>query len=168
MGDTRFLGKVYKITDKTNGNVYYGSTKQTHLRKRIQGHKDDYKRYLNDPTRDYSTSFDILKNNDYEVSLLEEFICQNRPQLLARERHYIENYPCVNKCIPLRTHKEYYNDNQVAILEYKRKFYILNRDNILMKKSVRYVCPICNKEGAYAHKARHEKSVFHIEACKAI
>ena len=168
MGDTRFLGKVYKITDKTNGNVYYGSTKQTHLRKRIQGHKDDYKRYLNDPTRDYSTSYEIIKNNDYEVSLLEEFICQNRPQLLARERHYIENYPCVNKCVPLRTCKEYYNDNKESISQYKREFYILNRDNILMKKSVRYICPICKREGTYAHKARHEKTIFHMEACKAI
>tara|TARA_R110000851_G_scaffold313936_1_gene475772 strand:+ start:140 stop:748 length:609 start_codon:yes stop_codon:yes gene_type:complete len=107
---------IYKIYDNTNGNVYYGSTKQL-LCKRIAGHRADYKKYLNEKFA-YVKSFDILKNNDYSYCVVEEVEYENKWELLNKERYYIENNKCINKCIPNRTNKEYKEDNKEKIKEY--------------------------------------------------
>lgn len=93
-------GKVYKIIDKTNGNVYIGSTCQT-LSQRLTQHKANYKQYLKGNTGNNTTSFEILKNNNYEIVLLEN--CNNitsKDELHTRERYYIDSLECVNKCRP--------------------------------------------------------------------
>ena len=93
-------GKVYKIIDKTNGNVYIGSTCQT-LSQRLTQHKANYKQYLKGNTGNNTTSFEILKNNNYEIVLLEN--CNNitsKDELHNRERYYIDSLECVNKCRP--------------------------------------------------------------------
>ena len=43
--------------------------------------------------------------------LIEECKCDNKMQLHARERHYIDLIDCVNKSKPLRTRKEWCQDN---------------------------------------------------------
>ncbi len=53
----------------------------------------------------YLTSVEILKNGDYDIVLIEECKCDNKMQLNARERHYIDQLNCVNKNKPLRTEK---------------------------------------------------------------
>lgn len=93
-------GKVYKIIDKTNGNVYIGSTCQT-LSQRLTQHKANYKQYLKGNRGNNTTSFEILKNNNYEIVLLEN--CNNitsKDELHTRERYYIDSLECVNKCRP--------------------------------------------------------------------
>ena len=42
------LGKVYKIVDNTNQDVYIGSTCQPTLAQRLSQHKKDYNKYLKD------------------------------------------------------------------------------------------------------------------------
>jgi len=125
--DTTHLGKVYKIYDNTNGNVYFGSTKQP-LSKRLQQHKISYKSHLKDKSKRKCTSFEILKNDNYTISLVEEFSCQNKEQLHARERHYIENNECVNKYIPLRTAREYYQANKEQKAEQMKHYYQANKE----------------------------------------
>ena len=85
------LGKIYKIVDNTNGNIYIGSTCKPYLSRRLAGHRADYQRYLKGIHIFKNTSFEILKNEDYDIILLECFPCDNKMQLHARERHYIEN-----------------------------------------------------------------------------
>lgn len=166
--DTRYLGKVYKIYDNTNGNVYYGSTRQA-LSKRLQSHKTKYKQHLNDPERHKGmTVFQILKNDNYTISLVEEFTCQNREQLHARERHFIENFNCVNKHIPLRTKKEYYVDNFEKIAEYKREYYNANREAVLAYKKEQFICDVCGHTYQRTHKKRHERSKVHMNAVKEL
>ena len=98
-------GKIYKIIDNTNDNIYIGSTTQR-LSKRLYEHKRDAKCYFRNG-KNYITSFDIIKNNNYQIILIENVICDTKEQLLKRERFYIENTKCINKCIPGRTDKEY-------------------------------------------------------------
>ena len=62
--------KIYKIVDNTNDNIYIGSTCKT-LQRRLSKHKSDYKRFLKGLRRNI-TSFDILKNNNYKIELLED------------------------------------------------------------------------------------------------
>ena len=50
---------------------------------------------------------------------------KTKDQLRGRERYFIENTVCVNKQIPTRTYKEYYETNKNEKTEY-RKLYFKN------------------------------------------
>ena len=66
MDTNRYLrGKIYKIIDNTNNNVYIGSTCELTLASRLAKHIQRYKRFLEDKTIfGYTRSLDILKNNN--------------------------------------------------------------------------------------------------------
>ena len=117
-------GKIYRIVCNISGKQYIGSTTQS-LSMRLAGHKKQYNLYLNNKSK-YLTSFEILKNNSYKIILVENVICENKEQLLKKEREYIESTECVNKVIPLRTLQEYYQDNLNKIQQYR----LNNKDHI--------------------------------------
>lgn len=99
------LGKVYKITCKTTGLCYIGSTIEKRLGIRLSKHLYDYKRHLAG-IYPYVSSFKIIETDNYEISLIENYPCKSSNELRQRERFYIENLPCVNEKIPNRTRKE--------------------------------------------------------------
>jgi len=88
-------GKIYKIIDNTNGNIYIGSTCLT-LEMRLANHLAKYNFNLRG-RGNFTSSFDIIKNGDYKIELLELVRCENKEQLLDREKYYILNNECVNK-----------------------------------------------------------------------
>ena len=92
--------KIYKICSFQTDLIYIGSTTQP-LSKRLAKHKDDYNHNKG------TTSKEILKYSDAQIILLESVNCENKDQLHAIERRYIENNNCCNKNIPTRTKKEY-------------------------------------------------------------
>jgi DNA polymerase III delta prime subunit len=57
-----------------------------------------------------------LEREDFSIILIEDFPCERREQLLSRERWWIDNSDCVNKNLPTRTSKEYYQDNKEEII----------------------------------------------------
>ena len=63
-------GKIYKIVDNTTGNIYIGSTCKP-LSARLACHRASYKIYLN-TGKPYYSSFEILKNNNFDIILIEE------------------------------------------------------------------------------------------------
>jgi hypothetical protein len=122
------IGFIYQIYDNTNGNKYYGSTKQK-LSKRLSDHRDSYKRFLNGKYS-FTTSFKILENGDYTISLIEQVNFNDKIELTARERYFIENNECVNKNVPNRTVKEWYKYNKEQIKEERKEYYEQNKDKI--------------------------------------
>lgn len=100
-------GKIYKLIDNTNGNIYIGSTIQP-LYKRKSQHKED---------RNTCKSKLIIENGDYDIILIENYPCKSKEELLMRERYYIESIDCINKQLPGRTGAEWYQDNKERILE---------------------------------------------------
>jgi hypothetical protein len=64
-------GKIYKILCNLSGKVYIGSTCMPQLSQRLAKHKCDYKRYLQGKTNKMMSSYEVLKNNNYEIVLLE-------------------------------------------------------------------------------------------------
>jgi hypothetical protein len=126
-------GKIYKIVDNSTGEIYIGSTCEPTLAHRLSKHKACYKRYLTGAGC-FITSYNILQNNNYSIVLLEDFPCERKDQLLARERFYIENNKCVNKFVPTRTHKEYQEQNKDKIKEYQKEWYEQNKDKIKDKQ----------------------------------
>ena len=83
-------GKIHKIVDNTNNNkIYIGSTCKS-LKHRLSEHKSSYKRYLKGLFHNVK-SFDIIKNDNYKIELLEDCNIKTKQELLARERFYIQN-----------------------------------------------------------------------------
>lgn len=163
--------KIYKICDNSNTNIYIGSTCQS-LNKRMAEHRAKYKAYLSGKY-DFVKSFDILKNGDYSIILIENVEnCTNKEQLLRRERHYIETLDCVNKVIPGRTIKEYYidiketkkqyyNDNKELIKEKIKEYQKANKKTIKEYRQEKITCFHCNCEFRRDKKAKHEKTNKH-------
>lgn len=110
--------KIYKIIDNTNGNIYIGSTCQP-LSKRLAAHRSAYNQYMKG--KKYVKSCDILKNNDYNIILIENYSCTDKEELLARERYFIENTKCINTNIPGRKSNEWQKENQERRNELQRK-----------------------------------------------
>tara|TARA_R110000772_G_scaffold56054_1_gene127778 strand:+ start:2156 stop:2641 length:486 start_codon:yes stop_codon:yes gene_type:complete len=120
-------GKIYKIIDNTNRDIYIGSTTQA-LSQRIAGHRNDYKQYLNGISR-YYKSFDIIENDDYKIILIENHCCNNKEELLMREGYYIDNNNCINKkrAFISKEEKKEYNrkwqtDNKEERKEYQKQY----------------------------------------------
>jgi len=123
---------IYKIYDNTNGNVYYGSTYNL-LRVRMQGHIKDYK------CRRKCASKQIILNGNYSYSMVEPYPCNSKQELHARERYWIENFDCINKVVPGRTNKEYYQDTRAQRKEYEVDYYVKNKEKIKEQKAEHYI-----------------------------
>jgi hypothetical protein len=134
-------GKIYKIISSECDLVYYGSTVKT-LNERLRLHKLDYKRQLIEPNY-YVTSFELLKQNNYEIVLVENYPCNSKEELRLIEGEYIKNNQCVNKRIEGRTNEEYYQDN---------------RERILNQRKQKVICEICGFEGSKNNLSRHQKT----------
>lgn len=95
---------IYKITDKDNTECYYGATTQL-LCSRMGHHRATYRKKTG-----YTTAhvlFDKYGLENCRIEKIENFPCNNRSELLQKEKEYIINHPCVNKQIPIRTKQEY-------------------------------------------------------------
>jgi len=93
---------IYKLVCNVSGKCYIGST--THgIKKRVSGHEAHYKHYLKGDYH-YVTSFDILKNGNYNCCLIEKYPCDNKIDLHIRERSHIvaHKHKCVNKLMPCK------------------------------------------------------------------
>jgi predicted GIY-YIG superfamily endonuclease len=152
-------GKIYKIVDETNGNVYIGSTIKD-LDRRLREHFNDYKIYLRGK-RTNITSFAIIKNALYHIELVEVVVANNKEELHARERFHIANTPnCINKYRKLNlTRDELLNDwNQ---------YYAKNKAEINANRNAKYVC-FCGCQISKSHKAEHSRSQRHANFIKTI
>ena len=82
-------GKIYKIVCKVTNKIYVGGTCEKYLSDRLKGHRLAYK-YKKDVPNYYCSVFEVLKNNDYYIELIENYPCTCKDELSRRERHYIE------------------------------------------------------------------------------
>ena len=179
-------GKIYKLYSPSKNMVYYGSTAEKYLSRRLQSHLSSYKRYKNN-TYHYCKSFDVLECEDYKIELVEEISCNNVEQLREREKYYILNNDCINKNIPNRTKKEYnkewrnnnkehikeyYQDNKERFNEYKqnnkehkkeynKNYYQDNKEHRKEYKKEKLICE-CGCEITRGSLSIHKKSSKHI------
>ena len=130
-------GMIYMIESPSAKLIYYGSTCMP-LSKRLSSHKNKYKNFKNGCNK-FMASFNILDNDDYKIVLVEKYPCENKQQLFAREAYYIRNNECVNKAIPNRTNKEYYQDNKQKIDNVNKAYYENNIEHIKELARIRYL-----------------------------
>lgn len=129
-------GKIYKLVTNHVDKVYIGSTCQKWLCCRMAGHRKQYDNWLNG-NKDYTTSFELLRYDDCQIVLIENYPCNDKYELEARERYHIENNKCTNKRIPTRTPKEYYEQTieQRQLYLEKNKDAIAQRDKLYREKN---------------------------------
>jgi len=182
-------GKIYKIVDNTNDNIYIGSTTKM-LCARLSDHVSSYKTWLKTQKKGYTTSFEILKNGNFQIVLIENCPCDSKEQLIRRERYYIDTLQnCVNKVRNLGIvnelggrkeyrkirDKKYYAEN-AEIIKNKVKIYSNNNKELISKRGKIYreknadmikahknkicICE-CGLEYTNHHKQRHLRTTIH-------
>ena len=122
-------GKIYKIVCNVTNKIYVGSTTKL-LCQRLNAHKSNFKSYKNGATK-FMTSYSVLENGNYDIILLLNYPCDNKEELHAKERYYIETIVCVNHNKPAMTEldiKQYKEVNKERINEQKRKYKRNNKD----------------------------------------
>jgi len=170
MSNNYARGKVYRIVCRKTGLQYFGSTTEPTLARRLAGHRDSFKNWKKGKYQ-FTTSFTILEENDYYIELVEIVPCSSKDELLVRERFHIQNNECVNKYIPLRTSKEYCEDNKEKTKEYyythrehllekMKEYRQANKEQIAKNFKEKYDC-LCGLTICKYKKTRHEKSKKH-------
>ena len=147
------LGKIYKIVDNTNNNVYIGSTCEPTLARRLAKHISNYNCYKNGKYS-YTSSFKIFENGNYNIVLIEDFPCENKNQLYARERYWTENINCIN------INKNQGIVNELGLQEYRKLINKEYREKNKAKLTEKFIC-YCNGCFTKKNKSTHIKSKKH-------
>ena len=119
-------GKIYKIVNDENDNFYIGSTIQP-LYKRMYHHRSKDNQCM-------SKNLGV-ELKECKIILVEAFECKNKDELLMKERYYIEKYKkeglnIVNKKIPGRTKKQYYEVNKNYIKKKVKNWVENNKEKL--------------------------------------
>ena len=148
-------GKVYKLWRLDYDDIYVGST-CLDLCKRLYDHKKNYKLWKEGKTS-FVTAYKLFEMSDnlsdVKIELIEYFPCNTKADLEKREGEYIRNTECLNKVVPGRSSKEYYQNNKTILCEKKREYYDANKE-ILLEKMKTY------RELNKAELARKDKDFY--------
>ena len=160
------LGKIYKIVCNITGKQYVGSTCEPTLARRLVKHKSYYKDYLAGKFANLS-SFEVLKNESYYIILIENWPCNNKDELLQRERYWTNNIECVNKVknqgillqLGSKNYKKQYRQTEKC--KEATKTYNETHKAIMQEKAKRVInCP-CGRTYTLANKSKHIKIEQH-------
>ena len=116
-------GKVYKILNTIDDNMYVGSTVET-LGQRMTKHRYSMK------TKQHCVLYNHMHElgvTHFYIELIENFPCNDVYELKAREGHYIRQFGTLNMLIAGRTDKAYYKDNKEHIDEYRKRYREANK-----------------------------------------
>ena len=185
---------IYKIVcnDVNVKDLYVGHT--TNFVQRKYNHKSNYNNINSKLYNLYVYKF--IRNNggwdNFSMIIIEKYNCNDRLVASQRERYWVETLNAtLNKRIPARFQKEYYEDNKskiqeqqkiyretnkskiteqkqnyyennkLNISEYKKIYYEKNKSEILEKQKVKITCDICNCEIVKHVIQRHNKTIKH-------
>ena len=123
-------GKIYKILNDIDNEVYIGST-VVPLSDRMGKHRACVK---HDSTYKLHQHMKTIGVEHFYIELLEHHSCDNVEELRAKEGEWIRKVGTLNQCIAGRTDKQYRVDNREIISEKKKQYRIDNRGEILEKQ----------------------------------
>ena len=155
-------GIIYKIKhneDYDDENIYIGST--CGIIKRRCHHKTCCNNQ-NNPKYNKPLYKYIRENGGWDAFILikiHDYKCNSKNELKVEERRMIDMLkPKLNKCIPTRSQKEWYEDNKEVILEKNKKYREANKEVIAEKKKEKCKCDICGAEVRKDVLERHKTS----------
>jgi len=167
-------GKIYQIKNTIDDDVYVGSTTNT-LQGRMKGHKQGPHSKCKQHTPLYS------KMNEYGfdkffIELIEDYPCNSKIELCAREGYWIRDRGTLNKVIQGRSRQEWFEDmkedlkqkqksryenNKEAISEQKKGYRERNKEQEHERKCRKCLCE-CGLIYTHSNKHRHLKSEDHM------
>jgi molecular chaperone DnaK (HSP70) len=133
---------IYEIVckDVSITQRYIGST--TNLINRRNHHRSSCN---NEKCNNYNQYvYQFIRDNggiaNWDIVLVEKVIdCKDKEHLHKRERFYIEEKKAeLNKQIPLRTVKEWYQDNKEHHKEYRKIYYEENKEKLAEYRKIYY------------------------------
>ena len=147
-------GQIYKVVSPDFSKCYIGSTTEG-IKKRLIRHKASYNYQLKSGKKKDCSCFRIFDEygaDNCKIYWIEDYPCNSKKELEAREGYYIRNNECVNKAIAGRERNEwsqeyraknkerldeYYNEwknnNQEHLQQYKANYYQENKDYLNQK-----------------------------------
>jgi len=183
-------GKIYELVYKDK--VYIGSTTKT-LKQRYNCHKCNSNTVGSTCTSKVLFELANIDGGTVVINLIEDYPCNDRIELQARERFHIEQcQDRVNRNIPGRSDAEWYHDNRDRLTKYRQdnkemfaerdaEKYQANKDKIRAKQAeyrqankakiaaqqaIKVECP-CGSTFRQGDNARHSKTQRHIDYLKA-
>jgi group I intron endonuclease len=151
-GNKYSRGKIYKLVNTVDDNVYVGSTCKS-LGVRLSRHKCDARKQ---PTMRVYQHISKIGWDKVRIVLVENYPCVSVHELTARERHWIETLNAqLNTRIPTRTDAEYREENRqhkrdkqklyrennkVMISEKAKEYYEQNKQALLQRRNEKICC----------------------------
>ena len=142
-------GQIYKVVSPDFSKCYIGSTTEG-IKKRLIRHKASYNYQLKSGKKKNCSCFRIFDEygaDNCKIYWIEDYPCNSKKELEAREGYYIRNNECVNKAIAGRERNEwskeyraknkekldeYYNEwksnNEEHLQQYRANYYQENKD----------------------------------------
>lgn len=152
------LSKIYKM-ESPSGLIYIGSTSEPTLARRLAGHKRAYNMCKAGNKSRYVSSCKLFEEDEDNVLiyLIENFPCNNKDELRAREGFYIKQYNCVNIKLAGRTQKIWKQENKKKISDHGKIYRIANIARLTKNN-------ICECGGLYqtTHKSTHIRTKKHL------
>ena len=125
-------GKIYKIYNTINDDIYVGST-TLKLCERMRDHRYCIKDYR----KKYRLLYQAFREHGVEhfyIELIEKCPCNDKEELRKKEGEYIRQLKStLNQCIAGRTRKEYVEDNKEQIAIKLKEYYEDNRERIAIR-----------------------------------
>ena len=118
-------GKIYKIQNTINDDIYVGST-TLKLCERMR----DHRKCVNNEAKQHLLIYKAFREHGIEhffIELIEKCPCNDKDELRKKEGEYIrELKPSLNIRIAGRTKNEYREDNR----EYMKEYHVNNKEYI--------------------------------------
>jgi len=155
--------KIYKLVSDLGDKIYIGSTTKNRLAERMAHHRNDYKLWKRTKVNKIMSydMFDEYGVENCKIVLIESYPCNTKDEKNAREAFYIQSMECVNKKIPGRTSRQYYDDNLEKLKAYGRehsKQYFKDNKEIKLEK----INCECGSSYTRCNRTRHIRSINHI------
>ena len=125
-------GKIYKIVSADYSKCYVGSTCEE-LCQRMARHRYMYNQHSKRGKESYRSAnklFDEFGVENCKIEWIEDYPCNSKKELGAREGYYQQQIDCINKRIEGRTDKEYREQNAEYEKERHKQYYEENKDKI--------------------------------------
>ena len=126
-------GKIYKIYNTTNDDIYVGSTTQK-LCERMRDHRYS----ITDAKAGKQLIYKAFREHgvdNFYIELIEKCPCNDRQELRRKEGEYIRSLkPSLNKRIAGRTKTEYLDDSREHRLAVMQTYYQDNKEHLAPKR----------------------------------
>lgn len=131
MGENKYSkGQIYKIVSPDFSKCYIGSTCEG-LSTRMARHRYMFNQHIKRGKESYrcvNKLFEKFGVENCKMLWIEDYPCNSKKELRAREGFYQQSIDCINKKIEGRTDKEYREQNKEKEQERHKTYYENNKD----------------------------------------